>query len=53
LKEMVVKAMETAVEATASMEMALGALPHSGRVPKQRILSLKFVGGGGRVGDFF
>jgi hypothetical protein len=31
--------METAVEATASMEMALGALPHPSRVPEQRLLS--------------
>jgi hypothetical protein len=29
-----VKSMETAVEATASMEMALGALLHPGRVPE-------------------
>jgi hypothetical protein len=31
--------METAVEATASMEMAPGALPRPGRVPEQRLLS--------------
>jgi hypothetical protein len=31
--------METAVEATTSMEMALGALPHPGRVSEQRVLS--------------
>jgi hypothetical protein len=37
--EMAVKSMETAVEATASMEMAPGALPHPGRVPEQRLLS--------------
>jgi hypothetical protein len=36
--EMAVKSMETVVEATASMEMALGALPHPVRVPKQRLL---------------
>jgi hypothetical protein len=30
---MTVKSMETAVEATASMEMAPGALPCPGRVP--------------------
>jgi hypothetical protein len=30
--EMAVKSMVTAVEAIASMEMALGALPHHGRV---------------------
>jgi hypothetical protein len=36
---MAVKSMEMAEEATASMEMALGALPHTGRVPKQRLLS--------------
>jgi hypothetical protein len=34
--EMAVKSMETAVE---SREMALGALPHPGRVPEQRLLS--------------
>jgi hypothetical protein len=34
-----VKLMETVVEATASMEMASGALSHPGRVPKQRLLS--------------
>jgi hypothetical protein len=33
--------METAVEAMASMEMAPGALPRPGRVPEQRLLSLK------------
>jgi hypothetical protein len=37
--EMAVKSMETAVVAMESMEMALGALPHPGRVPKQRLLS--------------
>jgi hypothetical protein len=37
--EMAVKSMETAVEAKESMEMALGALPRPGRVPKQRLLS--------------
>jgi hypothetical protein len=37
--EMVVKSMETAVESMESMEMALGALPHPGRVPEQRLLS--------------
>jgi hypothetical protein len=36
---MVVKSMETAEEATASMEMAPGALPRPGRVPEQRLLS--------------
>jgi hypothetical protein len=35
--EMAVKSMEMAVEATVSMEMALGALPHPGRVPEQRL----------------
>jgi hypothetical protein len=39
LVEMVVKLMETAEEATTSMEMALGALPRPGRVPEQRLLS--------------
>jgi hypothetical protein len=34
LVEMAVKSMETAEEATASMEMALGALPRPGRVPE-------------------
>jgi hypothetical protein len=37
--EMVVKSMETAVEAMESMEMALGELPRSGKVPEQRLLS--------------
>jgi hypothetical protein len=36
---MAVKSMETAEEATASMEMAPGALPLPGRVPEQRLLS--------------
>jgi hypothetical protein len=36
---MAVKSMETMVEATASMEMALRALPRPGRVPEQRLLS--------------
>jgi hypothetical protein len=31
---MVVKLMETAVEAMASIEMAPGALPHPGKVPE-------------------
>jgi hypothetical protein len=39
--EMVVKSMETAVEAIESMEMAPGALPCPGRVPEQRLLSPK------------
>jgi hypothetical protein len=39
--EMAVKSMEMAVEAMESMEMAPGALPHPGRVPEQRLLSLK------------
>jgi hypothetical protein len=34
LVEMAVKSMETAVEATTSMEMAPGALPGPSRVPK-------------------
>jgi hypothetical protein len=37
--EMVVKSMETAVEAMESMEMASGAFPHPGRLPEQRFLS--------------
>jgi hypothetical protein len=36
---MAVKSIETAVEATTSMEMAPGALPCPGRVPEQRVLS--------------
>jgi hypothetical protein len=36
---MAVKSMEMAVEATTSIEMAPGALPHPGRVPEQRLLS--------------
>jgi hypothetical protein len=39
--EMAVKSMETAVEAMGSMEMVPGALPHPGRVPEQRHLSLE------------
>jgi hypothetical protein len=39
--EMAVKSMETVVEAIESMEMAPGALPRPGRVPKQRLLSPK------------
>jgi hypothetical protein len=39
--EMAVKSMETAEEVTTSMEMAPGALPRPGRVPKQRLLSLE------------
>jgi hypothetical protein len=35
------KSMETAVEATESMEMALGVLPYPGKVPEQRLLSPK------------
>jgi hypothetical protein len=38
---MAVKSTETAEEATASMEMAPGALSHPGRVPEQRLLSPK------------
>jgi hypothetical protein len=34
-----VNSMETVVEATVSMEMASGALPHPDRVPEQRLLS--------------
>jgi hypothetical protein len=37
--EMAVKSMETVVEAAELIEMALGALPCLGRVPKQRLLS--------------
>jgi hypothetical protein len=33
------KSIETAEEATTSMEMAPGALPHPRRVPEQRLLS--------------
>jgi hypothetical protein len=36
---MVVKSMETAEEATASMEMAPGVLPRPDKVPEQRLLS--------------
>jgi hypothetical protein len=36
--EMAVKSMEMAVESMESMEMAPGALPHPGRVPKQRLM---------------
>jgi hypothetical protein len=41
LVEMAVKSMETVEEATTSMEMAPGALPHPGRVPEQTLLFLK------------
>jgi hypothetical protein len=41
--EMAVKTMEMAVELMESMEMALGAIPCLGRVPKQRLLSLEIV----------
>jgi hypothetical protein len=41
LVEMVLKSMETAYEATTSMEMAPGALPRPGRVPEQRLLSVE------------
>jgi hypothetical protein len=41
LEEMAVKSMEMAEEATASMEMAPGALPRPGSVPEQRLLSPK------------
>jgi hypothetical protein len=41
LVEIAMKSMEMVEEATASMEMAPGALPHPGRVPEQRLLSLK------------
>jgi hypothetical protein len=37
--EMMVKSMETAVEAMESMEMAPGALTYPSRVPEQRLLS--------------
>jgi hypothetical protein len=36
---MVVKSMETAVEAMESIEMAPRALPRLGKVPEQRLLS--------------
>jgi hypothetical protein len=39
LVEMAVKSMETAVEATMSMEIAPRALPRPGSVPEQRLLS--------------
>jgi hypothetical protein len=39
MMEMAVRSMETAEEATTSMEMALGALPRPGRVPEQRLMS--------------
>jgi hypothetical protein len=37
--EMVVKSMETAMQAIELMEMAPGALPHPGKVSEQRLLS--------------
>jgi hypothetical protein len=36
-----VKSMEMVVESMESMEMALGAIPHPGKVPKKRLLSPK------------
>jgi hypothetical protein len=39
---MPVKSMETVVEATTSMEMALGAFPRPGKVLEQRLLSPEF-----------
>jgi hypothetical protein len=51
--EIAVKSMETTVEAMESIEMALGALPHPGRVPEQRLLSSKFVGGDGGAAELF
>jgi hypothetical protein len=38
---MAVKSMETVMEVMESMEMSSGALPHPGRVPEQRLLSLE------------
>jgi hypothetical protein len=35
------------------MEMAPGALPHPGKVPKQRLLSSKIIGGGGGAAELF
>jgi uncharacterized membrane protein YsdA (DUF1294 family) len=35
------------------MEMALGALPHLDRVPEQRFLSRKILGGGGGAAELF
>jgi hypothetical protein len=45
-----VKSMETAVEATVSMKMAPGALPHPGRVPDY---PPKFVFDGGGTAELF
>jgi hypothetical protein len=39
--EMAMESMETVEEATASMEMAPGALPHPGMVPEHKLLSPK------------
>jgi hypothetical protein len=39
--EMVVKSMEMAVKLMEMAKMAPGAIPHLGRVPKQRLLSPK------------
>jgi hypothetical protein len=44
---MAVKSMEMVVEATVSMEMAPGALPHPGRVPDRDFCPPKFVFNGG------
>jgi hypothetical protein len=43
----------TTVEAMESMEMAPGALPHAGKVPEQRLLSLKLVFDGGGLVELF
>jgi hypothetical protein len=51
--EIVVKSMETVVEAMESMEMAPGALPHPSRVLEQRLLSPKLVFNGGGAAEIF
>jgi hypothetical protein len=53
LVEMVVKSMETAVEATASMEMALGHFPVPAGCRNRDFYPPKFVGGGGGAAELF
>jgi hypothetical protein len=51
--EMVVKSMETVVEAMESMEMALGHFPVPAGCQNRDFCPSKFVGGGGRAAGLF
>jgi hypothetical protein len=53
LVEMAVKSMETAEEATSSMEMAPGALPVLAGCRNRDFCPPKFVGGGGGAAELF